>query len=62
MHVALSEHMGYFGNTLDHCPTLHLQDYLQDYLRNDFPIPRRTICFYLVAVVLGVLIPIPYST
>ena len=51
MHVALLEHMGYFGNALDHRSTFHLQDYLQ----NDFPIRSRTICFSLVFVVMGVL-------
>ena len=50
--------MGYFGNALDRCPTFHLQDYLQ----SDFPILSRTICFYLVSVVLGVLVPIAGST
>ena len=29
MHVALSEHMGYFGNSLDCRSRLPLQDYLQ---------------------------------
>ena len=54
MHVALSEHMGYVGNTLDRRSTLHLQDYL--------PIRNRTIFFSSVFVVLDVLIPIEGST
>ena len=58
MHVASSEHMGYFGNALDRRPTFHLQDFL----RNDTPILRRIIIFYPVAVVPGVLVPIPGST
>ena len=56
--MASSEHMCYFGNALDCCPILHLQDYLQ----SNFPILSRTIFFYLVFVVLGVLIPILGST
>ena len=58
MRVALSEHMGYFGTALDRCSTLHQQDYLQ----NDFPIQSRTICFYPIFVILGVLFPIMGST
>ena len=58
MHVALLEHVGYFGNALDPRPTLHLQDYL----RNDFPILSKTIFFYPVAVVLGFLLSILGST
>ena len=51
MHVALSEHMGYFGNALDrHSTLLHLQDYLQ----SDFPIRSRAIVFSLVFAVLGI--------
>ena len=55
--MALSEHMGYFGYTLDRCPTFHLQDYLQSY----FPSWSRTIFFSPVFVVLGVLVPIAGS-
>ena len=54
----MHEHMGYFGNLLDCHLTLRLQEYLQ----SDFPIWSMTICFSLVFVVLGVLIPIAGST
>ena len=53
-----TEHMGYCGTALDHCSTLHQQDYLQ----SDFPIRSRTICFYPVFVILGDLFPIAGST
>ena len=58
MHVAFSEHMGYFGTALDRRPTFHLQDYLQ----SDFPIRSWTIFFYPAFIVLGVLVPIAGST
>ena len=58
VHVALSEHMGYFGIALDRHSTLHLQDYLQ----SDSPIRSWTISFSPVFVVLGVLVPIVGST
>ena len=58
VHGPSLEHIGYSWIRLDHCPTLHLQDYL----RKDSPISRWTIFFYSVSGVPGVFVPMPGSS